>query len=70
MTLKIEKTIYLINIVLLVVVLAFISWFIFASIDMIKDHQCSVTTDIEWYVNNNCIEYYEKSKRVGVYSGR
>ena len=56
---KIERLLNIILIVLLIGAVAFVGWFIYELGDMIKDHQCTTTTDIKWYVDNNCIKYYK-----------
>ena len=56
---KTEKLINTILVIVLIGVVAFVGWFLYEVGDMIKDHQCSTTTDIEWYVDNNCMKYYK-----------
>lgn len=56
---KTEKLINAILVIVLIGVVAFVGWFIYELDDMIKDHQCSTTTDIKWYVDNDCLKYYK-----------
>lgn len=59
---KIERLLNIMQILLLIEVVAFIGWFIYELGDMIKDHQCTTTTDIKWYIDNNCIKYCKECK--------
>lgn len=56
---KIDRLLNIIFIVILVGVVAFVGWFIYELDDMIKNYQCSTTTDIKWYVDNDCLKYYK-----------
>ena len=51
-----DRLLNIIFIVILVGVVAFVGWFIYELDDMIKDHQCSTTTDIKWYIDNDCMK--------------
>ena len=48
---------YTILVVLLDVFLILITVAAFVIYDFYKDYKCSTTTDINWFIENNCLEY-------------
>ena len=54
-----EKLLFIILMVICIGVTFFVGVFIYEVADMIKDHKCSTTTDIKWYVDNDCMKYYK-----------
>ena len=33
--------------------------FVYIIIDFYNDYKCSTTTDIRWFLDNNCMRYYD-----------
>ena len=33
--------------------------FVYIMIDFYNDYKCSTTTDIRWFLDNNCMRYYD-----------
>ena len=41
----------------ILVIIAFVIFIIWIIIDFKNDYDCSTTTDVDWYVEHNCMRY-------------
>lgn len=55
-----KKTIKTIAIIIAVILLfILLACGIYEMIDFYNDYKCTTTTDIDWFINNNCMRYYK-----------
>lgn len=53
-----------VNIILIIGIMILLGIF-WQIIDFYNDYRCSITKDIDWFINNNCMKYVEREIRNG-----
>lgn len=52
-----NKEIKVLLVLLSVSLLIYVIWIVYILVDFYNDWKCSTTTDINWFIENNCQKY-------------